>query len=354
MRGGEKVLAQLCAMYPDAPIFTLVHVPGSVSGAIEESRAISVSLLQRLPFAGTHYRYYLPLFPLASWSLAATSDTDVLISSSHAAVKAIRVPSNVVHVCYCHTPMRYIWDERGDYFKFGRARHLRRLGLGMARGWLRRWDRESAKRVDTFVANSRFVRDRIREVYDRDAVVIHPPVDTEFFTTGAERRDDSGLVVSALVPYKRVDIAVRAFSRAGRRLTVVGTGTERGALERIAGPTVEFLGEVTDERLRTLYREAGCLVFPGREDFGIVPVEATASGLPVVAFGEGGVLDSIEDGVTGVLFEEQTVDALWDAVRRCERTAFDVRILRERAERFSHARFRDAMRAVVEGALRAR
>jgi len=263
MRGGEKVLAELCALFPEAPVYTLVR-QGGATPPIEDGRRITTSFLQRLPFARTYYRYALPLFPAAAYALRVEGPIDVMISSSHAAAKAVRAPAGARHVCYCHAPMRYLWDERGDYFAFGRARLLRRAALAPFRTWLRRWDRRTAKRVDTFVANSAYVRTRIRELYGRDAVVVHPPVDTELFTPSDTPRCEHALVVSALVPYKRVDLAVRAFTVAGRSLRVVGTGTERRALERIAGPTVELIGAVDDERLRELYRTSSMLVFPGR------------------------------------------------------------------------------------------
>jgi glycosyltransferase involved in cell wall biosynthesis len=347
MRGGEKVLAELCALFPEAPVYTLVRREGSVAAAIE-AHPIRTSFLQRLPFARSHYRYYLPLFPLAARALRIEDPADVVVSSSHAAAKAVVPPPGALHVCYCHSPMRYVWDERGDYFKFGGSRHARRLGLAPFGAWLRRWDRRASERVDLFVANSEYVKGRVRAAYGRHAVVVYPPVDTEFFTPASAERDDSGLVVSALVPYKRVDLAVRAFSRAGRRLRVVGTGTERRALERAAGPTVEFLGAVTDVRLRELYRTAGALVFPGREDFGIVPVEAQACGLPVVALGEGGALETVRDGATGVHFFEQSEDALLDALARLDATELDPAALRANAERFGAERFRRDMLDVVE------
>lgn len=339
MRGGEKVLAELCAIFPEATVYTLVHREGATP-AISEGRRVVASPLQRLPMARTHHRYYLPLFPLAARGIRIEGPVDLVVSSSHAAAKAVRIPAGARHVCYCHSPMRYVWDERGDYFSFGRARHIRRAAIAPWREMLRRWDRATAENVDLFVANSEHVRSRIAAVYGRDAVVVHPPVDTDFYTPSDDARGDAALVVSALVPYKRVDLAVRAFTSAGRRLVVAGAGTERRSLERIAGPTVEFLGPVSDERLRALYRTSRVLLFPGREDFGIVPVEAQACGLPVVALGEGGALETVVDGRTGVLFHEQTVDALVDAVARAEATRFEPEELRTNALRFSRERFR--------------
>jgi glycosyltransferase involved in cell wall biosynthesis len=349
MRGGEKVLAELCAMFPEAAVYTLVRREGAAP-QIERGRRVVTSALQRLPFGTTHHRYYLPVFPLVARSLGIEAGVDLVVSSSHAVAKAVRTPAGALHVCYCHAPMRYVWDARGDYFSFGRARLARRLALSPFRAMLRRWDRATAANVDAFVANSEEVRRRIRDFYGRDATVVYPPVDTDFFTPVDAPRDDAALVVSALVPYKRVDLAVRAFAHAGLRLRVVGDGTERRALERVAGPAVEFLGAVSDERLRDLYRTSSLLVFPGREDFGIVPVEAQACGLPVVAFGAGGALETVVDGVTGVLFDEQTPEALLEAVARAGATRFDTAALRANAERFSRERFRREMRAAIEAA----
>jgi glycosyltransferase involved in cell wall biosynthesis len=350
MRGGERVLAELCALFPDAPVYTLVYREGSVP-AIAEGRRVVASALQRMPLARTHYRYYLPLFPAAARAVRIDGPLDLVISSSHAAAKAVRVPPGARHLCYCHTPMRYIWGERGDYFSYGAARFVRRAALAPWLAGLRAWDRASAARVDAFVANSENVRERIHEVYGRDARVVYPPVSVDFFTPSGEARSDSALVVSALVPYKRVDLAVRAFARSGRLLRVVGTGTERRALERAAGPSVEFLGVVSDERLRELYRESRMLLFPGADDFGMVPVEAQSCGLPVVAYAKGGALETVVDGETGVLFEEHTPEAVAEAAERCERTAFDAAVLRANAERFSRDRFRREMLAAVDDVL---
>jgi glycosyltransferase involved in cell wall biosynthesis len=346
MRGGEKVLAELCAMFPEATVYTLVRREHTVSEVIE-THPVRTSIIQKMPFAGTHYRYYLPLFPLAARLLTIDRPVDLVISSSHAAAKAIVPPPGAIHICYCHSPMRYIWDDRGDYFKFGVTRHVRRLALAPFKSWLRRWDQRTAARVDAFVANSSYVRDRIREIYGRDAAVIYPPVDTEYFTVADGPRDGSALVVSALVPYKRVDLAIRAFTETNRALRVVGSGTERRALERLAGSSIEFLGSVSNVRLRELYRSAGMLIFPGREDFGIVPVEAQACGLPVVAFGEGGARETVRDGETGVFFTEQSVPSLLDAIARRGEQTFETTALRANAERFGAPRFRDEFFALV-------
>lgn len=346
MRGGEKVLAELCAIFPGAPVYTLVHREGATP-AISHGRRIVASPAARLPLASTHLRYYLPVFPLLARWLRVEGPVDLVVSSSHAVAKAVRVPEGARHVCYCHAPMRYVWDAGGDYFSFGRSRLIRKAALAPFRSMLRGWDRATSENVDAFVANSEEVRERIRQFYGREATVVYPPVDTEFFTPGEAARGDAALVVSALVPYKRVDVAVRAFSRDGLRLRVVGDGTERRELERIAGPTVELLGSVTDERLRELYRTSSALLFPGREDFGLVPVEAQACGLPVVAYAAGGALETVVDGRTGLFFAEQTPEALLEAYARAVAHDFDPAELRANAERFSRDRFRREMIAAL-------
>jgi glycosyltransferase involved in cell wall biosynthesis len=324
MRGGEKVLAELCAIFPEAPIFTLFHLPGSVSPAIE-SHPIHTSFLQRAPGLRRHYRRYLPLFPAAieDFDLA---DFELVISSSHCVAKGIIPPPDGLHVCYCHTPMRYAWDQEHAYFprRRGLAARLRALTLTA----LRAWDAASAARVDLFIANSSFVARRIRAYYGRDAEVVHPPVAVDFFTPAPasapasvpasepaadagehrEHRESGGgyaLVVSALAPYKRVEVAIAACERAGIPLRIVGDGPERERLARLAGPGTRLLGRVGDAALRDLYRGARLLLQPGIEDFGIASVEALACGTPVVAAARGGVLDVVEDGRHGVLYDDR-------------------------------------------------
>jgi glycosyltransferase involved in cell wall biosynthesis len=315
MRGGEKVLAELCAIFPEAPIFTLFHFPGSVSPAIE-SHPIHTSFLQRAPGLRRHYRRYLPLFPgaIEDFDLAGF---ELVISSSHCVAKGIIPPPDGLHVCYCHTPMRYAWDQEHAYFprRRGLTARLRALTLTA----LRAWDAASAARVDLFIANSSFVARRIRTFYGRDAEVVHPPVAVDFFTPAPapapaadagehrEHRESGGyaLVVSALAPYKRVDVAIAACERAGIPLRIAGDGPERERLARLAGPGAQLLGRVGDGALRDLYRGARLLLQPGIEDFGIASVEALACGTPVVAAARGGVLDVVEDGRHGVLYDDR-------------------------------------------------
>lgn len=345
MRGGERCLEVFCEIFPDAPVFTLLHVPGSVSATIERHRIVT-STVQRLPDVERRYRYYLPVFPLAIRALDL-SGYDLVLSSSHCVAKGARVPAGAFHVSYIHTPMRYVWDQYDQYFQPGRAGLAARTVMQLVRPWLQRWDVASNGGVHAFVANSRFVAERVRRLYGRDAVVIPPPVDLERFAVST-RDEGYYLVVSAFAPYKRVDLAVEAFGRLCRPLKVIGTGQDERCLRAVAGPTVEFLGWRSDDEVRDAYSGCRALVFPGEEDFGIVPLEAMASGKPVIAYGRGGVLETVvplgEGGgaPTGVLFREQTVDALCAAVAAFEaaRSRFEPHRIRAHVERFARPRFR--------------
>jgi glycosyltransferase involved in cell wall biosynthesis len=352
MRGGEKVLEGLCELYPDADLFTFVHRPGSVSPTIERHR-ITTSLIQRLPYADQYYRHYLPLFPLAVERLDL-SGHDLVISSSSCAAKAVRVPPGARHICYCHSPMRYAWDQFDAYFGVDRVGWFKSRWLyrPMLAG-LARWDAATASRVHRFVANSRHVAGRIRRYYNRDSTIVYPPVDTTFYQPAPVLPGAHFLVVSALVPYKRIDLAIAACARAGARLRIVGDGPDRARLERAAGPEVEFLGHLSDARIRDEYRQALAVVMPGEEDFGIVPVEAQACGRPVVAYGRGGALETIVDGETGVLFDTPDAAALAAALERAAATRFDPVRARTQAERFSREHHRAGIEAVVAETLAA-
>lgn len=340
MRGGEKVVETLCEMFPDATLFTLVYRRGMLTPAIER-REIRTSYIQRLPFGPAHHQYYLPCYPSAIGGLSLEG-FDLVISSSSAAAKGVRVPAGVPHICYCHTPMRYIWDQYEQYFGPGRAALPVRMAMRAVRGYLRRWDVETSKRVTAFIANSRNVQDRISRLYGRDSTVIYPPVDVDRFTPA---QGDRGyyLILSALVPYKRVDIAVEAFNRLGKRLVVAGTGSEMERLMRMAGPNIEFRGWVADRDIPDLYAGCKALIFPGEEDFGIVPVEAMACGKPVVAFARGGALETVADRRTGIHFGEQNADSLLGGIDILESTTFNVHDLRAWSMRFSKATFVEQM-----------
>jgi glycosyltransferase involved in cell wall biosynthesis len=352
MRGGEKVLDAICELFPDAPLYTLVHVPGSVSPRIE-GRTIRTSFAQRLPNPRRFYRHYLPLYPIAV-ELFDFDGYDLVISSSHCAVKSVVTSGRTVHVCYCHSPMRYSWDQFEWYFgpeQVGRlASPLFRHGMRL----LARWDAATAGRVDRFLANSQYVAGRIRRYYNRGSSIVHPPVDTDYFTPDGRRRSPGFLIVSALVPYKRLDLAIEACRRVGAPLKVVGTGPELPRLQALAGRDVEFLGWQPEASIRELYREAAATLLPGLEDFGIVPVEAQACGSPVVALGAGGATETVVDGITGVLVPEATAEAFADGLQTAIRTGFDADAIRQNALRFSRQRFLTAFKANVEAAIAGR
>ena len=343
MRGGEKALLELCRLFPSAEIHTLLWNRGSVHPEIE-SRVRQTSFLQKLPRSATAYRNYLPLFPAAVRSLSIR-DVDLIVSSSHAVAKGVRVPCEVPHVSYIYTPMRYLWDETGNYFRFGGGRRGKRLALALAAPYLRRFDLKTASSVDHFVAISDTVRRRIERVYGVGATVIPPPVDTDFYCPADQPTEgDYYLVVSSLEPYKRIDLAVEAFRRLPRPLLVAGSGSQEKELRRLGGERIRWLGHVTDEKLRGLYRNCRALVFPGIEDFGIVPVEAQACGKPVICCGRGGATETVVDGQTGLHFWPQHPDALVEAVRRFEMLSWDSQATRDQSLRFSSLHFRDKMK----------
>jgi len=346
MRGGERVLEALLKLLPDAPIYTLFHFEGSVSPSIEQ-RDIHTSGLQRLPGIRGNYRRFLPLFPRAVESFDLDAH-DLIVSTSHCVAKGAIPPPGSFHVCYCHTPMRYAWDQQRAYFPESGS------PIGRLRDWmlsrLRQWDVRTADRVDLYVANSHFVADRIRHYYKRDSIVVHPPVDVDFYTPGSASDDKPYcLMVSALAPYKRVDLAIEACEKAGVELRIVGTGPEQPRLERLAGPGTRFLGRVSGEELRELFRGSLCLLQPGIEDFGITSVEALACGRPVVALGIGGILDIVESGVHGVLYDvPEDASALAAAIDNCARIGLNETSLRKQAEQFSTRLFQDRMASVFE------
>jgi glycosyltransferase involved in cell wall biosynthesis len=350
LRGGEKVLEALAEIFPGAPIYSLLHVPGATSPAIE-SHPIRTAFTQKLPGVRRLYRWYLPLYPWAVETIDLRG-FDLVISSSHCVAKGVMAPPGSLHICYCHTPMRYVWDRFTDYFGDGLAA---RLLYGPVAHYLRWWDVSSAARVDAFIANSRHVADRIRRYYHREAeAVIPPPVDTEFFVPDEGEPDDYFLIVSALAPYKRLELAIEAFNRRKEPLYVVGSGPEEARLRSRAGPRVRFLGTVSGEELRRLYQRARALLMPGVEDFGIVPLESQACGRPVIAFAAGGGLETVRDGETGVLFSEQTPEALSCAVDKLLTLRFNKHVLRNGALAFSRERFKNAIQTFLTQMLETR
>ena len=346
VRGGEKVLEELCLLFPEADIFTLVCNEDKLSEVLRSHRIVT-SWLQQLPFAVHNYKMLLPLMPFALEHFDLR-EYDLVISSEAGPAKGVIVRPEAVHVCYCHSPLRYIWDKYHDY-RSG-AGLVARLAMPLLAPPLRVWDVTTAARVDHFVANSAYVAQRIERYFRRDAQVVHPPVETEAFGI-SDRQDDFYLFAGQLVRYKRADLAVEAFNRLDRPLVVIGEGEQLGHLRKIARGNVTFLGRQPFDVLRTHYQRCRALIFPGEEDFGIVPVEAMACGRPVIAFGRGGALETVFDGVTGVLFREQSTEALVQAVERFEamRDRFSPEVIRYHACRFDRAIFRDRMGRLVAG-----
>jgi len=345
MRGGEKVLESLCRLFPDADIFTHVYNPAAISATIKAHR-IQTSFIARLPFATRNYQSYLPLMPLALEQLDLRG-YDLIISSESGPAKGIIPPPGALHICYCHSPMRYVWNMFHDYRE--RSGFVTRLAMPLLSHYIRNWDVVSAARVHSFAANSRTVAQRLRAYYRRDSTVIYPPVAVdEFSPAAAGEIGDYWLMVGELAPYKRPELAVEAFNRSGEKLVVIGGGEMLARLRTLAKPNVTLLGPQPFDALKRHYAGCRALVFPGEEDFGIVPVEAMASGRPVIAFGRGGATESVVDGQTGVFFQRQTVGDILDAVERCEALRLDPKAIAARAKEFSADRFALQMKAFVD------
>ena len=343
MRGGEKCVEALCEVFPQADVYALLHVPGTVSPAIERA-LVRTTFIERLPAAATQYRRYLPLFPLAVQQFDLR-EYDLVITSNHCVAKGARVPGHALHICYCYTPMRYIWTQYDEYFGKNRAGLLTRAAMRACVGPLRRWDVATASHPHHFVAISEDVRRRIKGIYGREADMVYPPVDTERFTLSS-RDDGYYLIVSALVPYKAVDIAIEAFNRTGERLVIVGEGPDAPRLKRLAGPRIAFEGWQPDEALKEFYARCRAVIFPGEEDFGIVPVEAMATGKPVLALARGGALETVIDTPalrTGVLFREQSARALGEGLNLLRQTEFDPRAIRAHALTFDRELYKRRM-----------
>jgi glycosyltransferase involved in cell wall biosynthesis len=352
MRGGEKVLEVLCELYPDADILTLLHIRGSVSPSIER-HAIHASWIQRLPSAARHYRRYLPLFPAAIGSFDMRP-YDLVISTSHCVAKSVIPGARARHLCYCFSPMRYAWDQFDAYFGVERVGILaNRLVYRPVMARMARWDANTASRAHRFVAISRHVSGRIARYYNRKASVVYPPVDTTFYRPAAVIPENHFLIVSALVPYKRIDLAIDACRHAGARLRIVGDGPERARLERMANGNVTFLGPLSNDAIRDEYRRALAFILPGEEDFGIAALEAQACGRPVVALARGGALETVGDGETGVLFDQLTAHSLGGALERVARLRIDGDRIRAHAEQFARERYVAEMRQTIDDTIAA-
>ena len=355
MRGGEKCLEALCQIYPQTEIFTLLHNRGSVARKIEDKK-IHTSFIQNLPLTNSKYQHYLPLFPLAIEQFDF-SDFDLVISSSHCVAKGAITKPQTCHICYCYTPMRYAWEMYPTYFTHGSLNWFgRKLGK-LFMTYLRSWDEASASRPDYYVAISKNVQNRIRKHYRRESEVIYPPVEVDSFPL-SEKPGEYFLVVSALVPYKRVDLAVQAFNKLGSRLIIIGEGSEKNSLTKMALKNIEFLPWQKQVRLKEYYSNCRALVFPGEEDFGIVPVEAQACGKPVIAFGRGGALETVagkfseeikstDTKLTGIFFREQTTTSLAEAIKKSQEIEFEPHFARQNSLKFDIKIFKEKIQSFV-------
>lgn len=349
--GAERVLRTLCGMYPDADMFTHAYIPAKAPGF--ERHRVSESFIARLPFGREHPQAYLPLLPFASRTFGLSA-YDLIITSDAGPIRGIRKRKDQRHVCYCHSPMRYIWDLYDEYYR--NAGFAGKLAMRLFTPQMRRADLKSAESVDVFVANSRYIAGRIKRIYGRDSEIVYPPCNIEFFSAPIEQANNRTieqspyyLVAGRLVGYKRADLALQSCLRMGRKIVILGTGEQEGLLRSLAGKSdlVTFLGRVPDDELRRVYQEARALLFPGLEDFGIVPVEAQAAGTPVIAFGEGGALETVKNGETGLFFREQTEESLCHAIEEFESRDWDRMKCTLNAAQFGQAAFEDGMRAVI-------
>lgn len=344
LRGGERVLEALCELYPQADLYTLIYEPGTSSKTIENLPIYS-TILGKLPKGKSHYRHYLPLMPLLIKQFNLSS-YDLVISSSHCVAKGVRT-GDTLHICYLHSPMRYMWDLFNHYFSKEQAGLLTRTGAQLFRPYLKWWDRYSNRAVDHFIANSAFVQQRAKRYYNRDAVVIHPPVNIDQFYP-ADEKENYYLIVSALVPYKKIDFAIDAFNQLNLPLKIVGSGSELSKLKSLANKNVELLGWQDQPTTVDLFAKAKAFIFPQIEDFGITAVESQASGTPVIAFRGGGALETVIEGKTGLFFNEQSPAALIDAVRRFESINIKSEDCVLNAQRFNKNRFKKEFKNFVQ------
>jgi glycosyltransferase involved in cell wall biosynthesis len=347
--GAERVAARFHEMWPDAPLYTSIYDPKHTLPEFAGAD-VRTSYLQRTPFSSRRlHKLALPLFPAAIESLDLSSYNVVLSSSSRFA-KGVLTPPKTCHICYCHTPARFAWRPE-DYFGRGRAARFVWPLMRIMLNRLRNWDMKSADRVDYYIANSHNVAERIKRFYGREATVIYPPIETaKFRPLGDGKPGEAFLVVSRLVGYKRIDLAIEACNRLNLPLRIVGTGPALPALERMAGPTIQLLGRLTDTQIADEYARCRAFIFPGEEDFGIAPLEAMASGRPVVAFGAGGALETVISGETGFFFEQPTAESLMAALNAVQQAEFDPDALRAHALRFDSQVFQDQIRSFVQSA----
>ena len=345
-RGGEKVLELFCEIFPEAPIFTLFHFPGSQIKSIEE-KEIFTSFLQRMPFIRRKYRSYLPLFPLAV-ELFDLQDFDMVISSSHSVAKGVIPRPDALHVCYIHSPVRYAWNQYFAYFSPQKLGFISRKIIPFPIHKLRLWDESSSHRVDHFIANSRTTARRVQKYYRRQSDVIHPPADSDFFQPG-DQQEDYFLIVSALVPYKKIDLAIQTFNQNGKTLKIVGQGPEYKRLKKISKANIQFLGSIDEDSLLKAYQRARALIMPGEEDFGINALEAQACGIPVISYARGGALETVIPGETGLFFSDLSVDSLLGALDKLESIKFNKETIRAHAQNFSREKFKERISAFLQG-----
>ncbi len=347
MRGGERCLEAVCECYPQAALYSLLYEKGKLSPTIE-SMSIHTSFIQKLPWVFRKYRHYLPLFPVAIEQFDLRG-YDAVVSFNHCVAHGVITRPQTCHIGYTFTPMRYAWDLYQDYFGKERLYGVARYVIPYFMNYLRVWDVAASRRVDYFVAISDHVRKRIEKHYRRPADVIYPPVDSDFYTPDEHTpQEDFFLMVSAFAPYKRLDIAIEACNRLSVPLKIIGQGQDARRLQALAGPTIEFLGALSDEEVRAYYRRCRALLFPGEEDFGIVPLEVQACGRPVIAYAKGGVLETTVSRTTAVYFQEQTVESLIGALREFEAASFSPAAIRVHAVQFSKPRFQREMQAYIE------
>lgn len=343
MGGAEKVVLELYKIFPDAPVYTSVVNFDKIDPKFKEMD-IRTTFIQKLPFSKKKYNRYLPLFPLAFEALDLREFDIIISSTASIGVKGVLRDSSSIHICYCHTPPRYAWDFYHEYLSY--AGKLQQKLIPFLMHYLRQYDQSSSGRVDYFIANSSIVKERIKKIYRREAEVIFPPVDIERFQLSNES-EEYYLVVSRLVPYKKVDLVVQACNQLKRKLIVIGDGEEIQKLEQMAGTTIEFLGYQSDKIVEEYMKKCKAFLFPGYEDFGIAPVEAQACGKPVIAFGKGGALDTVIHKKTGILFEEQSVESLIKAIETFENHSFNPNEIRENAEKFSDQNFKNSIKEII-------
>ncbi len=346
LAGAERVVLAFHEIFPDAPIYTSVFIPEEFPQLA--AARVETSFLQKIPVLKRKHQMF-PLLRTIAFERFDFSEYDVVLSSSHAESKGIITGPRTLHICFCHTPIRYYWSGYHYYLKypqFGFLNALIRILMPYLSSYLRLWDRLAADRVDLFIANSVNVAERIRKYYRRDATVINPPVDTSWIKP-SDKPGEYFLAVGRIIPYKRLDVAVRAFNSLGLPLNVVGTGSELGRLREIAKPNVKFLGRVSDDELADLYSRCIALIFPPEEDFGITPLEAMAAGKPVIAYRAGGAVETVIEGKTGIFFDRQDPEALIEAVKRLKPEDFDPAVLVEHAKKFDVLVFKEKIRDFV-------